>query len=168
MTVGTSAKRPTCRLATAEVRRVVQDGAFYIFWCTAIPGTQRKQCVPYRTSSFSQHAPGTSVPGFHVPPLRGSGILGLAAASFFSMTTKAWRTSFSNASKLVVNSTFFGLITTSAPGPGRGRVRRTASRKRRFMRLRWTAPPRARPTVNPIRRPGIAGTLAEPAVCRSR
>jgi len=88
--------------------------------------------------------------------------------SFLSMTTKAWRTSFNSASKPVVKSTFFGLITTSAPWPGTGRVRRTASRKRRFMRLRWTAPPSARPTVNPTRRPEVAGTLAEPAVFRSR
>ncbi len=44
-------------------------------------------------------------------------------------------------------------MTTSAAGPATGLVSRTASRKRRFIRLRCTAPPKARPTVNPTRNP---------------
>jgi hypothetical protein len=51
------------------------------------------------------------------------------------------------------------LITTSAATPATGRDMRTASRKRRFIRLRSTAPPSARPTVNPIRSPCGADTL---------
>ena len=73
--------------------------------------------------------------------------------SFCSITVKALLTSFSTTEKSVVNNDFFGLITTSAATPASGRDLRTASRKRRFMRLRCTAPPRARPTVNPTRRP---------------
>ena len=78
---------------------------------------------------------------------------GLGAIIFCSMTTKARRTSFTIESKSAVNTIFLGLMTTSAGISVPGRVRRTASRRRRFMRLRWTAPPRARPTVNPTRRP---------------
>src|SRR5580765_2228854 len=88
--------------------------------------------------------------------------------SFFSITTKAWRTSFSNASNSTVKTAFFGLITTSAFGPGRGRLRRTASRRRRFMRFRCTAPPKARPTVNPTRSPETCCPPAEPVAWRSR
>src|ERR1051326_962815 len=50
-------------------------------------------------------------------------------ASFCSMTTKAWRTSFTMAANCVVNSDFFGLMTTSALAIGQGRFKRTASRK---------------------------------------
>jgi len=88
--------------------------------------------------------------------------------SFFSIATKAWRTSFSSGSKSTVKTAFFGLITTSASGPGRGRLRRTASRRRRFVRFRCTAPPRTRPTVNPTRSPEPCRSPAEPASCRSR
>src|SRR5581483_6452085 len=46
-----------------------------------------------------------------------------------------------------------GLITTSTGKFKALRLKRAASRRRRFRRLRWTAPPSARPTVNPIRGP---------------
>jgi hypothetical protein len=75
--------------------------------------------------------------------------------SFCSITAKARVTSFTTAAKSVVSNDFLGLMTTSAATPVVGRVMRTASRRRRFMRLRWTAPPRARPTVNPMRRPAF-------------
>src|SRR6202050_3695426 len=75
--------------------------------------------------------------------------------SFCSITANARVTSLRTAAKSVVSNDFFGLMTTSAAIAVSGSVMRTASRKRRFMRLRWTAPPRARPTVNPTRRPGI-------------
>lgn len=79
--------------------------------------------------------------------------------SFCSITTKARLTSFTTAVKSAVSKDFFGLITTSAAAPAGGSVMRTASRRRRFMRLRWTAPPNARPTVNPTRSPCAAGAL---------
>ena len=80
--------------------------------------------------------------------------------SFCSMTAKALVTSFSTTEKSMASKDFFGLITTSAATPFGGLDRRTASRKRRFMRLRCTAPPRTRPTVNPMRSPCGAGTPA--------
>ena len=83
------------------------------------------------------------------------------------MTTKARRTSFSTASKSLVSNDFFGLMTMSALTSAGGRDNRTASRSRRFMRLRSTAPPRARPTVNPTRSPraGVAFMLAGSPSC---
>src|ERR1700674_1775116 len=78
--------------------------------------------------------------------------------SFCSMTTKARLTSFSTSAKSTVHSHLFALITTSAFTPLAGRVSRTASRKRRFIRLRCTAPPSARPTVNPMGSPEPVGS----------
>jgi len=49
-----------------------------------------------------------------------------------------------------------GLMTISHPGPTRSRRARTASRTRRLIRFRITAPPRARGQVNP--------TLAHPSL----
>ena len=46
-----------------------------------------------------------------------------------------------------------GLMTISHPAPTRSRRGRTASRTRRLIRLRTTAPPRARGQVNPTRTP---------------
>jgi hypothetical protein len=93
-------------------------------------------------------------------------------ASFCSITTKARLTSFTTSAKSTVNSDFFGLITTSALAPASGRVNRTASRKRRFIRLRSTAPPSARLTVNPMRSPetreALAASVAWPGSCRGR
>jgi hypothetical protein len=98
-------------------------------------------------------------------PLSGfrvSGLLTVASAGgfsrnfddkFCSITAKARLTSLSTTEKSVTNNDFFGLITTSAATPQGGEDKRTASRKRRFMRLRCTAPPSARPTVNPTRSP---------------
>jgi len=74
--------------------------------------------------------------------LRASEILFVAASgfvfpdSFCSITAKARLTSFCNAAKSIVSNDFFGLITTSAATPAGGRDMRTASRRRRFMRLR--------------------------------
>lgn len=85
---------------------------------------------------------------------------GCLAESFCSTTTKARLTSFTTAVKSLVSNDFFGLMTTSAEIPCTGRVMRTASRKRRFMRLRCTAPPSARPTVNPTRSPCGGGVPA--------
>lgn len=91
--------------------------------------------------------------------LRASALLFFAVSgstfpdNFCSITAKARVTSFSTAAKSVVSNDFLGLMTTSAATPAGGRVMRTASRKRRFVRFRWTAPPRARPTVKPMRRP---------------
>jgi hypothetical protein len=81
-------------------------------------------------------------------------------ASFCSMTSSARLTSLRTAAKSTDSSDFFGLMTTSAATPSDGTAMRTASRKRRFMRLRCTAPPSARPTVNPTRRPDDVGWLA--------
>jgi hypothetical protein len=93
-------------------------------------------------------------------------------ASFCSITRKARLTSFTTSAKSAVNSDFFGLITTSALAPASGRVSRTASRKRRFIRLRSTAPPSPRPTVNPMRSPeateDLAASVAWPGSCRCR
>src|SRR6266571_4979886 len=100
-------------------------------------------------------------PGFRLPEFFFSAPLPFEAfpASFSSMTTKARLTSFTTAAKSTVNNDFFGLMTTSALALAAGRVSRTASRKRRFIRLRCTAPPSARLTVNPIRSPGATGAL---------
>ena len=73
-------------------------------------------------------------------------------ASFCSMISNARRTSFTKSAKSTASTDFLGLMTTSALDPAIGRVSRTASRRRRFIRLRCTAPPSARPTVNPMRR----------------
>src|ERR1700693_2252740 len=85
--------------------------------------------------------------------------------SFCSMTTKARLTSLTTVLKSTVSNAFFGLMTTSAFAPASGRVSRTASRKRRFIRLRCTAPPSARPTVNPLRGPESFSPL--PAAART-
>jgi len=72
---------------------------------------------------------------------------------FWTITSNARLTSLSKSEKAIVRTDFFGLMTTSTAGLGIGRVKRTDSRKRRFIRLRSTAPPRARLTVNPTRIP---------------
>ena len=107
--------------------------------------------------------------GFGLPePLsnRVSDFSSIFHVSFCSIISKALPTSLTTWAKSMVSSDFFGLMTTSAFGVARGRVSRTASRKRRFIRLRCTAPPRARPTVNPMRSPGATGTFAASEVCR--
>jgi hypothetical protein len=76
--------------------------------------------------------------------------------TFCSTTVSARRTSSHTVSKSVVSNDFLGLMTTSTFNFVGGCERRTASRRRRFIRLRCTAPPRARPTVNPTRRPALA------------
>jgi hypothetical protein len=96
-----------------------------------------------------------------------SGAPATLPATFCSITTKARLSSFTIAVKSTVSNDFFGLITiststTSAFAPAGVSVSRTASRKRRFIRLRCTAPPRARPTVNPIRGPDATGAFAPP------
>lgn len=84
--------------------------------------------------------------------------------NFCSITAKARVTSFKIAAKSAVRSDFFGLITTSAARLVGGCDKRTASRRRRFMRLRSTAPPRARLTVKPTRRAcGAASRARVPA-----
>ncbi len=85
--------------------------------------------------------------------------------TFCSITSKARLTSFNTFSKSAVSSDFFGLITTSTATGAPGRVNRTASRSRRFMRFRSTAPPSTRPTVNPTRSPCGAGAPAR--FCRT-
>jgi hypothetical protein len=96
--------------------------------------------------------------------------VGVPPASFSSITTNARPTSFTTSPKSTVKSPFFGLMTTSALAPTGGRVSRTASRNRRFIRLRSTAPPSARPTVNPMRSPETPGGFAElkPALGRGQ
>jgi hypothetical protein len=84
-----------------------------------------------------------------------------AVTTCFSITSKARRTSFCKFANSVVRNDFFGLITTSTETFGTDSCSRTASRKRRFMRLRSTAPPNARPTVKPMRIP-LAGPAFSP------
>ena len=93
--------------------------------------------------------PSTTLPArpkFHPLP-RGS------SAIFWRITSNARLTSASSTENSTVRTEFFGLITTSTAGPGDVRLKRTASRNRRFMRFRSTAPPSARPTVKPTRIP---------------
>src|SRR5258707_12692622 len=73
--------------------------------------------------------------------------------SFFAITSKARPTSSSTTENSSVSTDFFGLITTStAPASfSTERRSRTASRSRRLIRFRSTAPPSTRPTVNPTR-----------------
>lgn len=75
---------------------------------------------------------------------------------FCCTTANAFSTSFNNSSNSTFNNDFLGLMTTSAAILFCGRRRRTASRSRRFMRLRSTAPPNARLTVNPTRKSSSA------------
>jgi len=93
---------------------------------------------------------------------------GVFPDNFCSITAKPRLTSLTTSAKSAFSSDFLGLITTSAPTPAHERVpaRRTASRKRRFMRLRSTAPPKARPTVNPTREPELCGTDTLSAVVK--
>ena len=70
--------------------------------------------------------------------------------------------------KSMVSNDFFGLITTSALTAEGIRESRTASRSRRFMRFRCTAPPSARPTVNPTRVPEGAAVPVPCASCRAK
>jgi len=70
-------------------------------------------------------------------------------------------TSFTNSAKGILPTLFRGLNTTSM-GPSQAWAdNRTASRIRRLMRLRSTAPPSTLPTVNPTR-----GVLPGPIVSR--
>src|SRR6267378_6386139 len=83
------------------------------------------------------------------------------STSFFAITSKARPTSSSTNENSSVSTDFFGLITTStAPVPfSTERRSRTASRNRRLIRFRVTAPPSTLPTVNPMRAP-FSGTAA--------
>ena len=79
--------------------------------------------------------------------LQASGFwLGYSVARYwlpaFCITTNARRTSFSKLSNSTVSTIFFGLITTSTSGVVAGLQSLTASRKRRLIRLRCTAPPK--------------------------
>ena len=69
-----------------------------------------------------------------------------------SASFKPRDTSLSSWSNGIVSTLFRGLKTTST-GPSHGGECRTASRMRRLMRLRSTAPPSTLPTVNPTRGP---------------
>src|SRR5882762_7214681 len=85
---------------------------------------------------------------FHLPP----------PADFCKTVSKARPTSFTTTANSALRMTRFGFITTSIGGALTGRVIRTASRIRRRMRLRSTAPPSARLTVKPMRRPVGGGS----------
>jgi hypothetical protein len=64
-------------------------------------------------------------------------------------------TSTDKAANSTASTDFLGLITTSTRARSSNSTRlRTASRIRRLIRFRWTAPPNARPTVMPTRGPG--------------
>src|SRR5258706_14069509 len=71
--------------------------------------------------------------------------------SFFAITSRARPTSSSTTENSSVSTDFFGLITTSTPPFSTERYSRTASRSRRLIRFRTTAPPSTLPTVNPTR-----------------
>src|ERR1700686_1535712 len=79
--------------------------------------------------------------------------------SFFAITSRARPPSSSPPENSSVSTDFFGLITPStAPALfSTERRSRTASRNRRLIRFRSTAPPSTRPTVNPTRAP-FSGT----------
>ena len=66
------------------------------------------------------------------------------------------RSHSSSSENSAFNTDFFGLMTTSTGIPRPGQCKRTASRNRRFMRLRSTAPPSTRPTVNPTQAPVVS------------
>jgi len=71
----------------------------------------------------------------------------------FRITSKARPISSPNSANSSLSTDFLGLTTTSTGSETAGQCKRTDSRNRRFMRLRSTAPPSTRPTVNPMRRP---------------
>src|SRR6202158_4235060 len=75
------------------------------------------------------------------------------STSLLAITSRARPTSSSTTENSSVSTDFFGLITTStAPASfSTERRSRTASRSRRLIRFRSTAPPSTRPTVNPTR-----------------
>src|SRR5580692_8400858 len=77
------------------------------------------------------------------------------SVSFFAIVSSARPTSSSTTENSNVSTDFFGLITTSTEHAPRSTERRnrTASRRRRLIRFRCTAPPSTRPTVNPTRAP---------------
>src|SRR6202163_1175763 len=81
------------------------------------------------------------------------------STSRFAITSKARPTSSSTTENSSVSTDFFGLITTStAPASFSAERRsRTASRNRRLILFRSTAPPSTLPTVNPTRVP-VSGT----------
>jgi len=124
-------------------------------------GLQQLERREFCNVSHSYSIPGR---GFRLPELASSEDAG--GRSFCSTTVKARRISSSTAWKSAVTSDFFGFITTSASTFDGGCESRTASRKRRFMRLRSTAPPSARLTVNPTRSPDTAAD-PDPVLCKS-
>jgi hypothetical protein len=135
---------------------------------TAGRGQQRRNCplvspqhLQHNEFGKLAHANRLQALGFRLPELllalgATSGSTPALPASFRSITTKARFTSFTTSAKSMTSNDFFGLMTTSAATPAGSPHSRTASRKRRFIRLRCTAPPRARPTVNPMRGPDVA------------
>jgi hypothetical protein len=104
----------------------------------------------------------------------GQSLVDTFGAAFCVITSKARRISCCSPAKSAVSSDFFGLITTSTNGGTSGQQLRTDSRKRRFIRFRSTAPPRARLTVKPMRIPAELFSVAEtrtiglPASCFAR
>jgi hypothetical protein len=68
----------------------------------------------------------------------------------------AARTSCASKRKSAFTADFFGLITTSTGAVNKDKLRRAASRTRRRIRLRSTAPPKARLKVKPSRGPPVA------------
>lgn len=84
------------------------------------------------------------------------------AETFCAITSKARRTSCSRPAKSAFISDFLGLTTTSTAGITAGQQARTDARSRRFIRLRSTAPPRARLTVKPIRMPAATRRCGAP------
>src|ERR1700731_3418759 len=92
------------------------------------------------------------------------------STSFFAITSKARPTSSSTTENSSVSTDFFGLMTTStAPALfSTERRSRTASRIRRLIRFRSTAPPSTLPTVNPTRALffGAAPCDEAPSACR--
>jgi len=71
--------------------------------------------------------------------------------NFFAIAAKARLTSSNRTGNSTVSTDFLGLMTTSTAVFSARRSKRTASRKRRLIRLRSTAPPSNRPTVKPKR-----------------
>jgi hypothetical protein len=82
--------------------------------------------------------------------------------SFLAIVSRARPTSSSTTENSSVSTDFLGLITTStAPDlASASRRNRTASRSRRLIRFRSTAPPSTRPTVKPTRATPLDETLA--------
>ncbi len=92
--------------------------------------------------------------------------------TLFAINSSARPTSLTTVVNSTVSTLFLGLMTTStASAPFSAALRwRTASRRRRLIWLRCTAPPRTLPTVKPIRELAFASaaSLAEAATARGR